>query len=33
MENLLYQQIKALTEHEHDLVANLSNISACLNAF
>ena len=31
MENLLYQQIKALTEHEHDLVANLSNISACLN--
>ena len=31
MENLLYQQVKALTEHEHDLIANLSNISACLN--
>lgn len=29
--NLLYEQIKALTENEKDLIANLSNISACLN--
>ena len=29
--NLLYEQIKSLTENEKDLIANLSNISACLN--
>ena len=29
--NLLYEQTKALTENEKDLIANLSNISACLN--
>ena len=29
--NLLYEQVKALTENENDLIANLSNISACLN--
>lgn len=28
--NLLYEQIRALTEHESDLIANLSNISACI---
>lgn len=28
---LCYEQIKALTAHETDLIANLSNISACLN--
>lgn len=27
----MYKQIKALTENEKDLIANLSNISACLN--
>lgn len=31
MSSLLYEQIKALTENERDLIANLSNISACLN--
>ena len=29
--NLYYEQIKTLTENENDLIANLSNISACLN--
>ena len=29
--NIIVEQIKALTEHEKDLIANLSNISACLN--
>ena len=29
--NILYEQTKALTENEKDLIANLSNISACLN--
>ena len=28
---MMYEQIKALCEHETDLIANLSNISACLN--
>ncbi|MGN1343133.1 MAG: GAF domain-containing protein [Traorella sp.] len=28
--NTCYEQIKALTEHESDLIANLSNISACI---
>lgn len=31
MKNLLNEQIQALTSHETDLIANLSNISACLN--
>lgn len=31
MENIIYKQIKTLCEGEHDLIANLSNISACLN--
>lgn len=29
--NILLEQIKALCENEHDLIANLANISACLN--
>ena len=29
--NIIYEQVKALTENEKDLIANLSNISACLN--
>ena len=28
---MMYEQIKALCENETDLIANLSNISACLN--
>ena len=31
MKNLIYEQIKTITENEKDLIANLSNISACLN--
>ena len=31
MKNLIYEQIKSLTENETDLIANLANISACLN--
>lgn len=31
MKNLIYEQIKCLCENETDLIANLSNISACLN--
>lgn len=27
----MYEQIKAISENEKDLIANLSNISACLN--
>lgn len=27
----MYKQIKAISENEKDLIANLSNISACLN--
>ena len=31
MKSIIYEQIKAISENEKDLIANLSNISACLN--
>ena len=31
MKSIMYEQIKAISENEKDLIANLSNISACLN--